>query len=1042
MADYRGTYGADNHTGTDAAELIYGYPAQATPPTTEAVSGLYRPLFATAPKGDTKNLYVVSQGGTVTVHDLTNPGAPSKEFLKVPDSQIDNSNEAGLLGFTFHPDFATNGKCYVNYTERGSQEQVIVEYTIDLNDTNSPPASTSRKIMTIDYPDTTSHHRAGWIDFGPDGMLYIATGDGWRIENTENSNADAAQTLLNLDGSTNHLGKILRIDVSGDDFPDDGDRNYRIPDGTKPDEVGNPIEFKGIDQELPVASEIWAVGLRNPWRASFTADGKLIVGDVGDNTAEEINIVERGENYGWRKAVNADGPQNNPDYTDPYHSYLHTVGRSVTAGYVYTGEGELKGKYIFGDFIRGKIFAMDLNGTTGQAEDVTNRFKDAEGNQIDFGALCSFGLDGRGNLYAIDYGDSFGFTGKIYHLSDNTPVEDLGDTLDGAGGNDTIYGGGGDDTIYGGTDSDQLYGDEGNDRLHGGDAAGADLSADTLTGGNGSDIYYVDGSDTVIESGADNGQDQVHASGSFTLGAGQAVELLQAKAGADDIDLTGNALAQDLIGSEGDNRLDGRRGADTLKGLGGDDTYVVYSSDDTVDETVDSTSDAGGVDTVESFISYGLSNHLENLTLLGTAAINGTGNALRNILLGNDAANIIDGGAEADMLDGRGGNDTYRVDNRNDAIIEGAGGDIDTLIASVNYTLAGAAHVEILRADGTAAINLTGNDFANTFHGNSANNRFDGGGGQDTVVLTGQRSDYEITLNNGTLTIKDNRANGDGTDTVSRAEVFQFSNGKKISFENILNNAPSVVQLVGDVIEENSKAGAPIGKLSVTDDVNDRHQFALVDNAGGRFSLDADGTLRVANGVLLDYEQTQKHTITVTVTDAHGEKLTQRIDVTVADSQAEDAIGSALADVLKGGYGNDKLSGLGGNDVLSSGIGNDRLIGGLGKDTLTGNSGRDVFVFDDRDTGTSKSRADYITDFSGRQGDRLDLKLVDANTKKGGDQKFSFIGKNAFSKAGEVRYEKTKTDTYVYLNTDNDRAAEAVIRLKGSFDLQKSWFVL
>ncbi|WP_312895083.1 hypothetical protein [Microvirga sp.] len=180
----------------------------------------------------------------------------------------------------------------------------------------------------------------------------------------------------------------------------------------------------------------------------------------------------------------------------------------------------------------------------------------------------------------------------------------------------------------------------------------------------------------------------------------------------------------------------------------------------------------------------------------------------------------------------------------------------------------------------------------------------------------------------------------------------------------------------------------------------------------------------------------------MTVTDSFGAKLTQRIDVTIGDSQAERAVGSALADVIKGGYGNDVLSGVGGNDLLSAGIGNDRLIGGLGKDTMTGSTGRDVFVFDDRDTGTSKSRADYITDFSGRQGDRLDLKLVDANSSKRGDQNFSFIGKNAFSKAGEVRYEKTKTDTYVYLNTDNDKTAEAVIRLKGSFDLQKSWFVL
>ncbi len=161
---------------------------------------------------------------------------------------------------------------------------------------------------------------------------------------------------------------------------------------------------------------------------------------------------------------------------------------------------------------------------------------------------------------------------------------------------------------------------------------------------------------------------------------------------------------------------------------------------------------------------------------------------------------------------------------------------------------------------------------------------------------------------------------------------------------------------------------------------------------------------------------------------------------------------TALADTLEGGAGRDSLTGDafanillggGGNDVLSAGSGNDRLSGGRGQDKLTGGSGSDVFVFDDRETGASKTKADYILDFSRRQGDRIDLKAVDANTKKRGDQKFTFIGDDtSFSKAGQVRFEKTKGATYVYLNTDSDKAAEAVIKLKGALEVQKSWFVL
>jgi len=156
---------------------------------------------------------------------------------------------------------------------------------------------------------------------------------------------------------------------------------------------------------------------------------------------------------------------------------------------------------------------------------------------------------------------------------------------------------------------------------------------------------------------------------------------------------------------------------------------------------------------------------------------------------------------------------------------------------------------------------------------------------------------------------------------------------------------------------------------------------------------------------------------------------------TLEGSAGRDSLnGDGTADVLLGGAGNDRLKGYAGND---------RLSGGTGQDTMYGSTGRDTFVFDDRETSASKSKADYIYDFSRRQGDKIDLGAVDANARKRGDQKFSFIGDDkTFSKAGEVRFEKTKGATYVYLNTDNDRAAEGVIKLKGTLELQKSWFVL
>ncbi|EIM25913.1 PD40 domain-containing protein [Microvirga lotononidis] len=160
---------------------------------------------------------------------------------------------------------------------------------------------------------------------------------------------------------------------------------------------------------------------------------------------------------------------------------------------------------------------------------------------------------------------------------------------------------------------------------------------------------------------------------------------------------------------------------------------------------------------------------------------------------------------------------------------------------------------------------------------------------------------------------------------------------------------------------------------------------------------------------------------------------------------------TALADTLSGGAGSDALAGdafrniligAAGADRLDGAAGDDRLLGGLGRDSLSGGAGKDVFVFAERDTGATKSKADLILDFSGKAGDRIDLSGIDANTRKKGDQKFVFIGSKAFSKAGELRVEKAKKETYIYLNTDNDKAAEAVIKLKGAIDLSKGWFVL
>ncbi len=268
-----------------------------------------------------------------------------------------------------------------------------------------------------------------------------------------------------------------------------------------------------------------------------------------------------------------------------------------------------------------------------------------------------------------------------------------------------------------------------------------------------------------------------------------------------------------------------------------------------------------------------------------------------------------------------------------------------------------------------------------------------------------------------------------------------------------VNDAPSDILLSNAAVAENAGAGTPVGSLTALDlDGDSAFTFSLLNNAGGRFALGADGkSIEVKNALLLDYEQATSHQVVVRATDGNGASYDETVTIALSDVPNENTGGTSGNDTVSSGSGSDNLSGGAGNDVLSAGggkdkvnggTGNDRIIGGAGQDSLTGGSGKDIFAFAAKDTGTSKKTADYITDFSGKGGDRIDLKLIDADVKKKGDQAFSFIGKNAFTKAGQVSYEKIGRETYVYLNTDSDKAAEGVIKLKGAIDFSKGWFVL
>ena len=303
-------------------------------------------------------------------------------------------------------------------------------------------------------------------------------------------------------------------------------------------------------------------------------------------------------------------------------------------------------------------------------------------------------------------------------------------------------GGMGDDTITGGLANDFLVGGAGSDTLAGG------AGNDTYLGGGGNDTFFVeDAGDALIEA-AGGGTDIVYSSVSYQLAAGQEVEILStiSNGGLAALNLIGNELSQTIYGNAGANIIDGGGGADVLIGLGGNDGYYVDADDVVIEDA------AGGTDVVYTAVSYTLTagqevEILSTTSNAGTGAIDLTGNELANTLYGNDGVNVLTGGGGTDVLVGLGGNDVYYVD-ADDYVGEGAGGGTDIVYTGVSYTLAAGQEVEILSTTsnaGTGAIDLTGNELANTLYGNDGANLLDGGAGADVLVGLGGNDTFAFT---------------------------------------------------------------------------------------------------------------------------------------------------------------------------------------------------------------------------------------------------------------------------------------------------------
>lgn len=346
-----------------------------------SVGNFDQPLYVTAPRGDKRRVFVVEQTGRIRV--IRGGKVLSEPFLDI-SGEVTAGGEQGLLSVAFPPDYASSGRFYVYYTDR-EQQQRIVEYRRASADRADP--GSARLVMRM--PDDESNHNGGLLLFGPGGDMYIGTGDGGG-GGDQHGDRGNGQNLGSL------LGKILRIDPRAS-----GGRPYTVPDG-------NPFAGRS-----GARAEIYAYGLRNPWRFSFDrSTGDLTIGDVGQDEVEEIDFVRsgrgRGANFGWRVFEGdqrfASG-ESAPAAVRPVLSFRHANGYcSITGGVIVRDPAlaGLRGRYVFGDYCKGQILSARLSG--GKATGLRS-------TRLQVANLTSFGEDAGGRVYATSG------NGGVYRLA-------------------------------------------------------------------------------------------------------------------------------------------------------------------------------------------------------------------------------------------------------------------------------------------------------------------------------------------------------------------------------------------------------------------------------------------------------------------------------------------------------------------------------------------------------------------------------------------------------------------------------------------------